>query len=116
MASTRSSRVPHEGNAGWEKALETVVWETPGLAGEGAQGGPAGAVVEVVQGEDQVAMRTGWEVGSGERAHRPDLAVAAMASESGTCWCASVAARLSSRAATVPWSSRRAHCAARHRQ
>ena len=79
-----------------------------GLAGEGAQGGPAGAVVEVVQGRDEVAVRAGGEVGPGERAHRVPAAVAAIASDSGTCSRASVAARLSSRAATVPCPSRKA--------
>ena len=49
---------------------ETVVWETR-LAGEGAQGGPAGAVVEVVQGVDEVRCGPVWQVGPGQRAHVP---------------------------------------------
>ena len=73
-----------------------------GLAGEGAQGRPAGAVVEVVEGGDEVAVRAGWQVGAGECAHRAPAAVAAIARLSGTCSRASAAARLSSRAGHGP--------------
>ena len=61
--------MPQEGRAGEEKTLETVVWETPVSRGEGAQGRPAGAVVEVVERVDEVAVRPGGQVRAGECAH-----------------------------------------------
>ena len=65
--------MPQAGARVWRSTLETVVWEMPGLAGEGAQGGPAGAVVEVVEGVDEVPVRT-WRpgrVGEARSCHHP---------------------------------------------
>ena len=61
--------MPQDGILGEEKACETVVWETPVSRARRAQRGPAGAVVEVVEGVDEVAVGSGRELGPGKCAH-----------------------------------------------
>ena len=107
--------MPQEGRAGVAERLGDGGVRDPGLLGEGAERGPAGAVVEVVEPSDEVAVWTGRQVGARECAHRRPAAVAAMARESGTCSRASAAARLRNRAAMVPCPERSADCAARQR-
>ena len=60
MASTSSSRVPQRGQGRRGEDLGDGGVGDAGLGGEASERGPAGAVVEVVEGVDEVAVRAGW--------------------------------------------------------
>ena len=61
--------VPQDGRVGAEKRLGDGGVGDAGGVGQGAQGGPAGAVVQVVERDQQVAVRSGWQVGKRQGAH-----------------------------------------------
>ena len=104
MASTTSSSTPQVGRRGEEKTAETVVGLQPHVAGEGAQAGPTGPVVEVVQGLGEVPRRPGRQVRTGESCRWHRLVSSILVAAAGCPWpvCAPISVQFRPVPSTTP--------------